>query len=323
MCLRTKFSSRRVVYVRERERAPPPPLLPALAGRLSANKKSGTRDRLSIARAALVAGGSKRARIRSQRSAEDQCSRHLVSVRQQRRRRRRRQCYFYCFVKCALESANYDRRLNTPFQHTHTETHTIKVTMQEVVQCKRVIPRIVCTRASFCDDDLETESNNNHSDHINNNSNKNIKVHQSHMARQKKISRSRVRRNSRRLTLSASDCRRSSSSSRSPSPIVCAAEKRSQRCTDVAEDEAAKNLMNCCEAPGYRQYLELLDVPSLYWNNVEWSEPSGDDLSSEWDSDQSFKGEKIDDEEIENRLVVKVYIHTRAHERKPVFMTYI
>ncbi|OXU23897.1 hypothetical protein TSAR_008642 [Trichomalopsis sarcophagae] len=59
------------------------------------------------------------------------------------------------------------------------------------------------------------------------------------------------------------------------------------------------------KASGYRQYLELLDVPSLYWNNVEWSEPSGDDLSSEWDSDQSFKGEKIDDEEIENRAVVK------------------
>ncbi|XP_016844038.1 inositol-trisphosphate 3-kinase B isoform X1 [Nasonia vitripennis] len=184
--------------------------------------------------------------------------------------------------------------------------------MQEVVQCERRIPRIICTRASFCDDDLEPESNNNnnnnnnHASHVNNNNNNNNnKVHQSHMARQKKIARSRVRRNSRRLTLSASDCRRSSSSSRSPSPIVCAAEKRSQRSADVAEDEAAKNLLNCCEASGYRQYLELLDVPSLYWNNVEWSEPSGDDLSSEWDSDQSFKCEKIDDEEIENRPVVK------------------
>ena len=192
---------------------------------------------------------------------------------------------------------------------TYVRTHAHSLAMQEVA-CERVIPKIVCTRASFCDDDLDNEANNNNNNNsisITNNNNNCEGKRSGHLARQKKIARSRVRRNSRRLTLPASECgRRSSSSSRSPSPIC---PPRSQRSADVAEDEEVKNLRNCCEAPGYRQYLELLDVPTLFGNNVEWSEPSGDDLSSEWDSDQSFKSEKIEDEEIDNRTVVtKVHI---------------
>lgn len=35
---------------------------------------------------------------------------------------------------------------------------------------------------------------------------------------------------------------------------------------------------------GYQQYLQLLQVPQ---NNLEWGEGSGDDLSSEWESDHT------------------------------------
>ena len=144
--------------------------------------------------------------------------------------------------------------------------------MQEAAREGRVIPLIVCTRASLCDEEPEPEANNNNGCEP--------RSKPSALARQRKIARSRVRRNSRRL--SALDCaRRSASSSRSPSPM--------------APREPA---------PGYRQYLELLEVPAC----PEWSENSGDDLSSEWDSDQSARSGKLtDDEEIENRpIVVKV-----------------
>lgn len=130
-----------------------------------------------------------------------------------------------------------------------------------------VIPRIVCTRPSVCEDD----DNNNCNSDVNlkttrNNNNCNV-------SRQRKIARSRVRRNSRRLQA----CRgSSSSSSRSPSP--------NHRNTN-------NNLRRNSHAitTGYKQYLELLQVPTCAnGHSLEFAEASDNDLSSEWsDSDQS------------------------------------
>ncbi|XP_014207858.1 inositol-trisphosphate 3-kinase A [Copidosoma floridanum] len=149
--------------------------------------------------------------------------------------------------------------------------------MMQEVSCERVIPKIVYTRASLCDEELELDWESS------------SRKSQSSLARQKRIARSRVRRNSRRSAsscLSASDYRRSSSSSRSPSPV------RRQKGGDE----------------GYRQYL--LDVPAPVLGNgngLEWGENcSGDDLSSEWDSDQSAKdcGPGADGEGIRDRPVL-------------------
>lgn len=145
--------------------------------------------------------------------------------------------------------------------------------MQET--CERVIPKIVCTRPSFteicniCDEDFDKK-------------------------RQKRVARSRVRRNSRRLSINAD--RRSSSSSRSPSPSkytfwdYC-------RPNDQPDFQPLDNSNNCS---GYKQYLQLLQVPQA--NNLEWgSETSADDLSSEWDSDPPKNN--LNDK---NRIPIKV-----------------
>jgi hypothetical protein len=88
----------------------------------------------------------------------------------------------------------------------------------------------------------------------------------------------------------------------------------------MSKDEVAKNRINYCQASGYKQYLELLDVPDFFGSNVEWSEPSGDDLSSEWDSDQSARGDRlIDDEDIDSRIPsTKVRIRMLDHPPTPI-----
>ncbi|XP_076757204.1 inositol 1,4,5-triphosphate kinase 2 isoform X1 [Xylocopa sonorina] len=57
--------------------------------------------------------------------------------------------------------------------------------------------------------------------------------------------------------------------------------ERSSKCNNCIKGQSDREtcLVNC---PGYQQYLRLLEVPQT---NLEWGEGSGDDLSSEWDSD--------------------------------------
>ncbi|XP_076669795.1 inositol 1,4,5-triphosphate kinase 2 isoform X1 [Andrena cerasifolii] len=54
---------------------------------------------------------------------------------------------------------------------------------------------------------------------------------------------------------------------------------RCSKCTRAQNSKEEACLNNCS---GYQQYLRLLEVPQA---NLEWGEGSGDDLSSEWDSD--------------------------------------
>lgn len=54
---------------------------------------------------------------------------------------------------------------------------------------------------------------------------------------------------------------------------------RCSKCTRAQNNKEEACLNNCS---GYQQYLRLLEVPQA---NLEWGEGSGDDLSSEWDSD--------------------------------------
>ena len=132
--------------------------------------------------------------------------------------------------------------------------------MQAIHQ-DRVIPKIICPHHHYVHEDYDNLIN---CEKQQNSRNLNF-------IRQRKISRTRVRRNPKRLININNNNhnnnellrRSSSSSSRSPSPI---------RKEPVVT--------------GYKQYLELLQVPS---NGLEFGEASGDDLSSEWDSDQSFK----------------------------------
>lgn len=60
--------------------------------------------------------------------------------------------------------------------------------------------------------------------------------------------------------------------------------KRSSKCNKCIKCQSNREetcLENCS---GYQQYLRLLEVPQI---NLEWGEGSGDDLSSEWDSDHT------------------------------------
>lgn len=132
----------------------------------------------------------------------------------------------------------------------------------------KVIPTIVCTRVNFGENGLHTDE-----------------IECERKLKNKRIARSRSRRNSRRLSINLT---RSSSSSRSPSPLSSAAKFRSSA-EDLKRSEAEADV-NVPFSPGYREYLQLLNVPSSgYSQNLEWSENSGDDLSSEWDSDQSAR----------------------------------
>lgn len=58
--------------------------------------------------------------------------------------------------------------------------------------------------------------------------------------------------------------------------------KRSSRCNKCQSNKGDEACLENCS--GYQQYLRLLEVPQV---NLEWGDGSGDDLSSEWDSDHA------------------------------------
>lgn len=148
----------------------------------------------------------------------------------------------------------------------------LELRMQET---EMMVPTIVCTRASFSD------CGSHHEDDSANEKKLSLK--------QRRIARPKARRNSRRLSIPID--RHSPSSSRSPSPI-------SHSCIDKIQDtigklqksravELSKNARSRENISGYGQYAKLLSVPQIFSSSIEWGEPSGDDLSSEWESDQS------------------------------------
>lgn len=59
-------------------------------------------------------------------------------------------------------------------------------------------------------------------------------------------------------------------------------ESRSSRCSKCTKVHSHREQACLNDCSGYQQYLRLLAVPQA---NLEWGEGSGDDLSSEWDSD--------------------------------------
>ncbi|XP_028981798.1 inositol-trisphosphate 3-kinase A isoform X2 [Diachasma alloeum] len=140
---------------------------------------------------------------------------------------------------------------------------------------ERIIPTIVCTKASFNDCGSHHEDDS---------------AGDKRMMKQRRIARPRVRRNSRRLSITID---RHSSSSRSPSPIPHPRVDKIQGTIGKAQRPkaslGAQSVMNgdWGKCSGYRQYAQLLDVPQVFSSSIEWGEPSGDDLSSEWESDQS------------------------------------
>lgn len=147
-----------------------------------------------------------------------------------------------------------------------------------------VIPTIVCTRVNFGENGLHTDE-----------------IECERKSKNKRIARSRTRRNSRRLSINLA---RSSSSSRSPSPL---ATKYRSSSDDLkrAEVQQEADVNVPFGSPGYREYLQLLNVPTLgYAQNLEWSENSGDDLSSEWDSDQSARS--LDIRNVDDNINSKV-----------------
>ncbi|XP_015596515.1 inositol-trisphosphate 3-kinase A isoform X1 [Cephus cinctus] len=114
------------------------------------------------------------------------------------------------------------------------------------------------------------------------------------LGRHRRITRSRSWRNSRRTSFSSD--RLSSSSSRSPSPPVIEHHHEHHQHEGADHDDLANQLENTIgtddaqsraieNSSGYGEYLQLLSVPQLNSNPLEWGEASGDDLSSEWDSD--------------------------------------
>lgn len=165
--------------------------------------------------------------------------------------------------------------------------------MQET--CGMMIPTIVYTKPSLSDCSFDEDSKSPGSE----SPKKNV--------RQRRPSRSRVRKSSRRLSINRDE--HSSSSSRSPSPsrqhineslIKFAAEIEIAADEDdnLDQDHLDKSNDRECESSqknkffknngtGYGEYLQLLQVPQINSLNLEWGEPSGDDLSSEWESDYS------------------------------------
>lgn len=161
--------------------------------------------------------------------------------------------------------------------------------------CERLIPKIVCTKANFTDSCVVLH----HEDEI--------LCEKRLLTRQRRIGRPRVRRNSRRLSITQD--RHSSSSSRSPSPSPNTHQTRLTSDIPVSQtrfncdfindkfeghllvDNINSSINNTTS--GYGQYLQLLQVPQSSFTSssttslIEWGEPSGDDLSSEWESDHS------------------------------------
>ncbi|XP_076375400.1 inositol 1,4,5-triphosphate kinase 2 isoform X3 [Megalopta genalis] len=60
--------------------------------------------------------------------------------------------------------------------------------------------------------------------------------------------------------------------------------KSRHKCDKCARGQSHKDEACLNRSSGYQQYLRLLAVPQA---NLEWGEGSGDDLSSEWDSDHT------------------------------------
>ncbi|XP_014229636.1 serine-rich adhesin for platelets isoform X1 [Trichogramma pretiosum] len=187
---------------------------------------------------------------------------------------------------------------------------------QELAAKPRVIPRIVYTRPSFCNDEESataacTISNSSAvSSSSSSSSNNNVSavvigklsaaaaaaaaaaanrksLQQSTTTtttiapRHRKIARSRVKRSCSRRPSS-----RSSSSSRSPSPA--AANHANDNTKRVIISNGSDN-----DATGYSQYLLQVPLQSYQQQHgapgqFDWSDNSNDDLSSEWDSDQSL-----------------------------------
>ena len=162
--------------------------------------------------------------------------------------------------------------------------------MQETYE--RMIPKIICTKVNFTDNCAS-----NHHD-------EEIQCDRRLAVKARRIGRSRIRRNSRRLSITQ-DRQSSSSRSPSPSPIIQTNRLTSESATSVCYDSRSKyerssvkvegrerdeNTIIQCDSPtsGYGEYLQLLEVPqSSFVSSLEWGEPSGDDLSSEWESDHS------------------------------------
>lgn len=147
---------------------------------------------------------------------------------------------------------------------------------------KRLVPRIVYTAAlsDICGHgchsvQVDILDENEHEEKV--------------LSKQKRISRSRSKRNPRRLSISTD--RQSSSSSRSPSPP--SNDDRNPRDTRVNKRSLQFNNSNETSA-GYKEYLQLLTVPHPNYALLEWGEASGDDLSSEWDSDYSESTLQLD-----------------------------
>ncbi|KAH0554221.1 hypothetical protein KQX54_008608 [Cotesia glomerata] len=161
--------------------------------------------------------------------------------------------------------------------------------------CGIMIPTIVYTKPSLSDCSFDEDNKSTGSETP------------KKYVRQRRPSRSRVRRNSRRLSINRDE--HSSSSSRSPSPsrqyfneslIKFAAdiEIAADEDDNLDQDHQDKSNERECESTqknkffknngtGYGEYLQLLKVPQTNSLNLEWGEPSGDDLSSEWESDYS------------------------------------
>nr|XP_046488764.1 uncharacterized protein LOC124222149 [Neodiprion pinetum] len=108
-------------------------------------------------------------------------------------------------------------------------------------------------------------------------------------SKQKRLSRSRSKRNPRKLSAASAD-RQSSSSSRSPTPPCRNVANRCKRILSKSQGDVDT------ESPssGYKEYLQLLTVPHPNSALLEWGEASGDDLSSEWESDYSESKYQLD-----------------------------
>ncbi|XP_046749833.1 uncharacterized protein LOC124413348 [Diprion similis] len=113
-----------------------------------------------------------------------------------------------------------------------------------------------------------------------------------HFSKQKRLSRSRSKRNPRKLSAASAD-RQSSSSSRSPTPPCRNAANRGKRIPSNVKSHHG-DVDTESPSSGYKEYLQLLTVPHQNSAVLEWGEASGDDLSSEWESDYSESKYQLD-----------------------------
>lgn len=153
--------------------------------------------------------------------------------------------------------------------------------------CNRTIPKIVYTNTNLNDYGSHDEEKYTSEKKI--------------ITKYRRTARPRVRRNSRRLSISIDQHSSSSSRSPSPSPVSHGHSSYEKPLMRVKYEDANGFFegqeiewkeqdvqSNEKTSSGYGQYLQLLKVPQSNFSLcLEWGEPSGDDLSSEWESDQS------------------------------------